>query len=371
MTSGNVLNGGFETGNFTDWETIGDASIQTAEFGAIPSQGNFQALITTDVGSVSDASLESFLGLNPSAIDGLGNGDATEGSALKKQITVNAGDVLSFDFNFLTNETLFSSVPSVFNDFAFVSILPNFVSELADTGSILFRSPTIINTETDYDNFTFQFNEAGTYTVGIGVVDVIDGAFNSGLLVDNFNVFGASEAILGTDNGESLFGTVGNDTIFGKGGNDQIFGSEGVNHLYGGDGDDLIYGGSQTDTIYGGRGNDTIFAAEGNNIVFGGAGDDTIYTGSGNDRIVGGFGSDTIWLGGGQDVVALELNKGTDTINNFQLGQTRFDILGSSDSLNIFDGAQGAEIFQSGELLAVVSWTQANTLINNINTVFV
>ncbi|NJL81004.1 MAG: hypothetical protein HC917_23465 [Richelia sp. SM2_1_7] len=120
-----------------------------------------------------------------------------------------------------------------------------------------------------------------------------------------------------------------------------------------------------------GAGNDLIFAAEGDNIVFGGAGDDTIYTGSGNDKIVGGFGNDTIWLGGGQDIVVLETGMGIDTINNFQLGQTTFDVSGNLNDLSIVDGANGAEISQFGELLAVVSWQSASTFIDNINTVFV
>ncbi|NJL81003.1 MAG: calcium-binding protein [Richelia sp. SM2_1_7] len=271
-------NGGFETGDFTAWGTIGDASIQSAEFGAIPTQGDFQALLTTGFGSVSDNTLESFLELNSGDIDGIGNGDATEGSALQKTITVEAGDVLSFDFNFLTNEF----TPTFFNDFAFVSITSNTLSELADTNSFFELSPTVFSEETDYDNFTFKFSEAGTYTVGIGVVDLQDTAVDSGLLVDDFKIVSASQAILGTDESESLFGTVGDDTIFGKGGNDQIFGSEGMNTLYGGAGDDTMYGGSQADTIYGGSGNDAIFAAEGENIVFGGAGDDTMYGGFSN-----------------------------------------------------------------------------------------
>ena len=60
-----------------------------------------------------------------------------------------------------------------------------------------------------------------------------------------------------------------------------------------------------------------------------------------------------------------------DTINNFQLGQTTFDISGNPDELLIVDGANGVEISQSGELLAVVSGKSASTFIDNIDTVFV
>ncbi len=387
-------NGGFETGDFTAWRTIGDTSIETAEFGVIPTQGDFQALLTTGTGSLKDTTLENFLGLNPGDIDSIGDGDATEGSALRKTITVEAGDVLSFDFNFLTNER----TPTLFNDFAFVSIVPNSLSELADTNSLF--------EEIDYDNFTFVFSEAGTYTVGIGVVDLQDTATDSSLLVDDFKVVLAAEAILGTDNSESIIGEVGDDTIFGKGGSDEIFGREGMNTVYGGTGDDTMYGGSQSDTMYGGTGNDLIYAANGKNTVFGGtghdtmyggsqsdtmygetgndlifavegdnmvsggSGDDTIYTASGNDTIDGGFGNDTIWLGGGDDIIVLELGKGIDTINNFQLGQTTFDVSGNLDEISIVDGVNGAEISQFGELLGVVSLNSASMLIDNIDTVF-
>ncbi|GEM_PF-2040847 len=367
----NSINGGFETGDFTAWETIGDTSIETAEFGVIPTHGDFQALLTTGDGSVSDDILESFLGLDFGDIDSINDGNATEGSALEKTITVEAGDVLSFDFNFLTDETTFDSDPETFNDFAFVSITPNSSSELADTGTFLISSPTEFDQETDYDNFTFEFSEAGTYTVGIGVVDLEDTFVDSGLLVDNLKVISADKAILGTNNSESLFGEVGDDTIFGKEGNDQIFGSEGVNKLYGGAGNDTIFGGSQADKIFGGAGNDSISAAEGDNIVFGGLGDDTINTGSGNDKIVAGFGNDTIFLGGGDDIVVLESGKGIDTIINFQLGQTSLDVSGDPNELLIVDGASGAEISQSGQVLAVVSSTSASTLIDNIGTVFI
>ena len=360
-------NFGFELGNFTGWSTIGDVEIETSDLGSFPTEGQFQALLTNGSGSQIDAAIENFFGLNNGSIDGVGNGNATQGSAIQlDSITVEAGDVLSFDFNFLTNE----STPTFFNDFSFVSINPNPVEELADTNSSFVTSLTNFNEETDYATFIYEFPQAGTYEVGIGVVDLIDTIVDSGLLVDNLRVIPADQVILGTDGSESLFGTVDNDTIFGRGGNDQIFGSEGVNTLYGGEGDDQIFGGSQADTIYGGRGNDQIFASEGNNLVYGGRGNDTIYTGSGDDYVVGGFGSDTIWLGGGEDQVVLQRGSGFDTVNNFQLDQTTF-VVGNSNSLNIADGANGAEISLFGDLLAVVSNTQASTLVDNIDSVFV
>ncbi len=173
-------------------------------------------------------------------------------------------------------------------------------------------------------------------------------------------------AIEGNQSNDSLFGTVGDDFIYGLDGNDQIFGSEGKNTLFGSAGNDSLYGGSQDDVIYGGSGNDLIFTSEGNNTIYGGFGNDIIYSGSGNDRIDGGTGNDTIWLGGGQDIVVLAKGFGVDTVNNFQLGQTR---LGLSGGLTFGDlaitqdtGATLIEIAATGEDLARLSWVQASNI---------
>jgi Ca2+-binding RTX toxin-like protein len=150
------------------------------------------------------------------------------------------------------------------------------------------------------------------------------------------------------------------------GSNDQIFGSEAENKLFGGAGNDSLYGGSQDDLIYGGSGNDAIFASEGNNTIYGDFGNDTIYSGSGNDRIDGGTGNDTLWLGGGQDIVVTARGFGVDTINNFQVAQTRIGLSGglTFNDLRITQetGATLIEIATSGEDLARLSWVQASSL---------
>lgn len=182
-TPGVVVNGSFETGTLTGWNTLGNTSIQTAAYGTAPTQGTYQALITNGSGSVSDSNLEAFLGLSTGALDGLGNGNATEGSVIAlTPITVAAGTMLSFSWDFLTNE----GTPSSFNDFAFVSI--GSLSTLANTNSSFVLSPTSFNEETGYATFSYTFTTQGTYQVGLGVVDVADTVVDSALLVDNFSV---------------------------------------------------------------------------------------------------------------------------------------------------------------------------------------
>jgi len=48
-SSSTMINGGFETGDLTRWETLGDVSIQTSSFGSGPAQGSYQAVLTNDV----------------------------------------------------------------------------------------------------------------------------------------------------------------------------------------------------------------------------------------------------------------------------------------------------------------------------------
>ena len=182
-----LINGNFETGNFDSWDTTGTTSIQTASFGSGPTEGTFQALLSTGGATTSGANLESFLGLAAGSLDGLGNGNATSGSAIRHTVEVSAGEQISFDWNFLTNE----GTPGV-NDFAFVSIAGT-ASELADTNSVFMLSPADFNEETGFHTFTHTFGTAGTFTIGVGVTDVSDTVVDSGLLVDDFNIENSSE----------------------------------------------------------------------------------------------------------------------------------------------------------------------------------
>ncbi|MDJ0774078.1 MAG: pre-peptidase C-terminal domain-containing protein [Mastigocoleus sp. MO_167.B18] len=200
-----VDNGGFETGTFTNWQTIGDTSIETSNFGVIPSSGAFQALLTNGAsdsgGSVIDSDLEQFLGLSSGALDNLANADVTEGSAIKQTFSAQAGDVLTFDWNFLTNET---TPDNFFNDFAFFSITP-FTTQLADTTYPLFAETFAgdFNEETGYQNVSIAISQPGTYTLSFGVVDVGDNIVDSALLIDNIQV--------GPDGSDQI---EPNDTIF-------------------------------------------------------------------------------------------------------------------------------------------------------------
>ncbi|MEZ2237633.1 hypothetical protein [Microcoleus sp.] len=220
------------------------------------------------------------------------------------------------------------------------------------------------------DNFSgISVSGAGDIN-GDGVDDLIIGATyadpngktNSG---SSYVVFGKVPT-LGTEGKDVLNGTSGDDALYGRGGNDKIFGGEGVNTLLGEDGNDEIYGGSQTDYINGGSGNDDIYAGGGNNTIYGGPGNDSIYSGSGDDLILGGPGNDRIFLGGGKDIVVLQINKGVDRIDNFQVGQTTLGLSGGLTFEKLAIDQKGKDTLiqfaNTGEDLARLDGVQANSI---------
>ncbi len=374
------FNGGFETGSFDPWQTTGNTTIETASFGSGPTEGTNQALLTNGGASVSDTQLETFLGLTSGSLDGLGNGNATVGSAIKQTVTVSAGTQLSFDWNFLTNE----STPTSFNDFGFVSIVSNTLDTLANTNSSFGFSPTIFNEETGFDIFSHTFQTAGTFTLGIGVVDVGDTVVDSGLLVDNlsftgnsFPIGGSQKVTLGSgdivtniDFGnqkippQTLFGTNGNDVftitdspviVFALGGHDQVDGSAsaGGNQFYGGKGNDTLIGNSY-DQLFGEAGNDLLDVSNGagNNLLDGGKGKDELLANF-NDQLFGGKGHDTLDASNGGGNNLLDGGKGNDVLlagsNDHLLGGKGDDILDVSGggSHNVLDGGKGDDILNA------------------------
>jgi hypothetical protein len=182
-----IVNGGFETGDFTGWATAGDTTVVMEAFGVVPPQGQFQAQISTLVDAVSDTDIETFLGLTPGTLDGLGNGDAVEGSAIRQTFSATAGQILTFKWNFLTDEDVDFADPD-FNDFAFFSIAPA-AFELADIVTWpLFSPATGILNQTGYQMGMFTIPATGMYTLGFGVMDAGDGGIESVLLVDDVAV---------------------------------------------------------------------------------------------------------------------------------------------------------------------------------------
>ena len=147
-------------------------------------------IIGTAGAPVPTSSVESFLSLPPGTLNALIPLFPTQGSAIRRTFSVNAGDTLTFRWNFLTNE----ATPNIFfDDFSFVTIVMGQAILLADTFFPTFvNSGTLFLEETGYNTFSFQFPVGGTVTLGFGVMDSFDNIFTSGLIVD-------SVALCGTD----------------------------------------------------------------------------------------------------------------------------------------------------------------------------
>jgi hypothetical protein len=188
-----IVNGGFEaTPDFLGFQTIGNTSVQGSDFHA-PTEGSAQAFLfngtAADPGSTGATtnipSLDAFFNLSPGSLEA---SNIKSGSGIKQSFTGTAGEKISFDYNFGTNEG-----PRA--DFAFYTLtLPGSgtgANPLANPGSTLVPTSTLdgingyLNKETGYKTLTFTLPSTGLYTLGFGVVNAIDTSVSSGLLVDN------------------------------------------------------------------------------------------------------------------------------------------------------------------------------------------
>jgi len=94
--SAEIINGGFETGDFTGWEILGDVSIQTAAFGSGPIEGSYQALL---IAGSSAASAEEAIAFSELLYDRDPDFFSGKVSMIKKRFTGGTG--LCIDWNSL------------------------------------------------------------------------------------------------------------------------------------------------------------------------------------------------------------------------------------------------------------------------------
>ncbi len=156
-------------------------------------------------------------------------------------------------------------------------------------------------------------------------------------------------AIFGGGGNDTLIGTAGSDFIGGGAGDDVLVDNYGNNRLRGGMGDDTLTvgdgsngstlkGGAGHDTLTSGAGNDTLYGNSGYDVLVGGRGNDALYGNRGRDVLNGGEGNDIIDGGRGHDMltggrgsdsfVFRALDRGHDTITDFEDGVDQIDIAG-------------------------------------------
>lgn len=198
-----VVNGDFEA-SLSGWSTLGDASTQggapagasqlwlttasllfadDAPFGG-PGARNRSGTAAAEVGVA--GGVESFLGLPIAALDpDVANGvQAYEGSAARQTFTANAGDLLSFQWDFGTSDT--------FADYAFV-VIDGTVTRLAGPDDAVAPGTMENDFRTGVMSFSHAFTTTGTHSVGFGVVDVGDFNVTSTLAVDSVQIAAVPE----------------------------------------------------------------------------------------------------------------------------------------------------------------------------------
>jgi hypothetical protein len=180
-----LVNAGFDTGSYPPWTESGENAV------ILNGPDIFESFSSTGGTAVSEAALEVFLGLAPGTLDGLGNGDVTEGSAIQQTFSLAPGESVSLLAAFLTAE---ATPDATFNDFAFL-VVNGTVSELADTNSFFVPfngtiNGTAFNEVTPWISiFTSSISPPVIQiTLALGVVDVGDTTVDSGLLVDTLEV---------------------------------------------------------------------------------------------------------------------------------------------------------------------------------------
>lgn len=191
-----------DTGSFSGSESSGTSQFNFSGNDQVSADGQD----ATGVFSLNN--LQDFLGLDQNSLNidrenGLLSGTRTpkEGSAIRQTITVDEDFTLSFNWHFLTNDSNNATFGD--QDYGFVTIYEigsdisaRNIEVLADAGAGLSSSNTSFASGTfsggnginDYDLYTSSVLPAGTYVVGLGVVDVDGVGDTSGLFVDNFQV---------------------------------------------------------------------------------------------------------------------------------------------------------------------------------------
>ncbi len=181
-------NAGFEQANLSEWETSGSVSVQQSAFGAAPTAGEHFALLDSTGSGTTRRTAELFLELDPDTLDDVIGEPVSRVSAIKRDVTVDVGSVLEFDWQLFTNDL-------VNRDFGFISISDGIgVQSLASTEDALGDSETTFARETLPGTFRLTFPDAGTFTIGIGIAQTNNRVNDSALAIDNVTLDGRSDA---------------------------------------------------------------------------------------------------------------------------------------------------------------------------------
>ena len=199
-------NPSFEDGDLGGWIAVGNADADGTWRSSAPTDGSYQAIVRTSGSAVVRSIAETALGLTDNTLqilfdDSLGSistgSGPIEGSAIQQSFDALAGDVLSFDWNFVTREDPSETLTT---DFLWQHLsLPDgssnsgVLAHAAQPASDFFNAQSPSFQQTGYETFSFTLPQDGTYTFSAGVFDVQETNRDSFGVFDNFSVFRAPE----------------------------------------------------------------------------------------------------------------------------------------------------------------------------------
>ncbi|MBW2315010.1 MAG: hypothetical protein JRH10_12525 [Deltaproteobacteria bacterium] len=198
--------GGFEAG-FDGFATVGDVYRVDDSFGAGIPQGNWGLFMSTfpngagllgpltgtpidqtATPAVPVGTLETFLGLTGGDLDAASpTGAVVEGSAAQVAFTTTATMTLRLEVILLTNET--DAWAPAYTDFFFTTLTGEGVVERTNVLDPLVASPgTVFDRDTGWLLVEWVDLAPGTYTLGVGIVDVLDSDLGTAVIVDNIEL---------------------------------------------------------------------------------------------------------------------------------------------------------------------------------------
>ena len=198
----------------TSYNTADSGNDPTGVGDTHASEGSYFAVLNSTDG-VPEDQLESFLGVDGSAIDAFfidpgSPGFAFNGSAMKITLDVVAGDTISFDWYFDGGDE------APFLDSSFVLQPDGQLFELADVGNVTSGGNEPLIWVGDFGDSGWQIwnwtvQQTGTIQIGFGVVNDTDNENNSALYIDNVTLVKAQNHLVDAD--DDLFTTAKNSVL--------------------------------------------------------------------------------------------------------------------------------------------------------------